>query len=268
MVLTCLVFGTDIFASRVDTVQVYSKTMQKYIPCVFVTPSKIKQKQSYPVVYLLHGFSGNYAQWITDAPQLTWLADVLRLIFVCPDGGYGSWYFDSPVDSSFRYETFIANELTAFTDTHFPTIQNKQGRAITGLSMGGHGGLYLSMRHPDIFGAGGSICGGVDFRPFPANWDLVKRLGDTACCWKNWEQNTVMAQLDKARNASLELIIDCGLDDFFLPVNRALHQQMVQMQIPHDYIERPGSHNRDYWRNAIDYQALFFSNYFRNGNKN
>lgn len=258
-------FSIPIFAARVDTLQVYSNAMHKKIPCVFVTPGKMKQKQLYPVVYLLHGWSGNYAQWLRDAPQLKQAADILKIIFVCPDGGFGSWYFDSPVDTNYKYETFIANELTAYTDAHFPTIKTRSGRAVTGLSMGGHGGLYLSMRHPNIFGAGGSICGGVDFRPFRANWDLAKQLGDSTCCWKNWEENTVMAQLKKARNAQLALIIDCGLDDFFLRVNRALHDEMMHLQIPHDYIERPGAHNSDYWRNAIDYQVLYFSNYFKQG---
>ena len=224
----------------------------------------MKNKKELPVIYLLHGWSGNYAQWINDAPQLKQIADDMKLIIVCPDGGYGSWYFDSPIDSSFRYETFISKELIAYTDAHYNTIANKAGRAITGLSMGGHGGLFLSIRHPDIFGAGGSICGGVDFRPFPNNWDLAKRLGDTICCQSNWDQNTVVYQLPKAQNKNLALIIDCGLDDFFLPVNRVLHQLMMQLNIPHDYTERPGAHNTAYWSNAINYQILFFSNFFRN----
>ncbi len=252
------------FAARVDTLNVYSAAMQKHIPCVFISPTKMKKTKDLPVIYLLHGWSGNYAQWINDAPQLKSIADDMKLIIVCPDGGFGSWYFDSPIDSNFRYETFISKELIEYTDAHFNTISNNKGRAITGLSMGGHGGLFLSIRHPDIFGAGGSICGGVDFRPFSNNWDLVNRLGDTTCCKSNWDENTVMYQLPKAQNKKMAFIIDCGLDDFFLPVNRALHQKMMQLNIPHDYIERPGAHNRDYWNNAINYQILFFSKYFTN----
>jgi enterochelin esterase-like enzyme len=37
---------------------------------------------------------------------------------------------------------------------------------------------------------------------------------------------------------------------------------MMRLKIPHDYIERPGAHNWDYWRRAVRYQLLFFKEYF------
>jgi len=61
---------------------------------------------------------------------------------------------------------------------------------------------------------------------------------------------------------SLAIIIDCGYDDFFYTVNHALHEKMMQLKIAHDYIERPGKHDWNYWGNAVKYQLLFFKNYF------
>ena len=46
-----------------------------------------------------------------------------------------------------------------------------------------------------------------------------------------------------------EIIFDCGTSDFFLTVNRNLHQKLLDNKIDHDYIERPGGHNDAYWRN-------------------
>jgi S-formylglutathione hydrolase FrmB len=57
-------------------------------------------------------------------------------------------------------------------------------------------------------------------------------------------------------------MIDCGVDDFFLDVNRALHARLLQLNINHDYIERPGAHDHPYWNNSIDYQILFFKKFF------
>lgn len=94
------------------------------------------------------------------------------VIVVCPDGE-NSWYWDSPKDPSSRFETFVARELIDYVDAHYPTRGDRSGRAITGLSMGGHGGLWLSFRHKDTFGAGGSTSGGVDIRPFPENWEMA-----------------------------------------------------------------------------------------------
>jgi S-formylglutathione hydrolase FrmB len=246
-------------AARVDSILVYSAVMRKQVPCVVVVPDSYKKKQwRYPVVYLLHGWSGNQRQWLKDAPQLKQRADEYHLILVLPDGGYGSWYFDSPVDSTCRYETFISKELVTHVDLKYRTIQQPSHRAITGLSMGGHGAMYLSMRHPDVFGQAGSICGGVDIRPFPKNWDLPKYLGEQAAFPENWESNTVIQVAKQLKAGQLRLIIDCGVGDFFLEVNRALHQQLLKDGIPHDYTERPGEHNKDYWSTAIDYQLLFF----------
>ena len=255
-----------VFAGIVDTIEVYSNSMHKNIRCCFITPSNMKASQKkYPVIYLLHGYSGNYAQWITRAPQIQQQADELQAIIVCPDGGYGSWYLDSPVDPSIRYETFISIELVQYVDQHYPTKTERKYRAITGLSMGGHGGLFLAIKHKDIFGAAGSTSGGVDFRPFPKSWELIHALGDTACCKVNWDKNVVINVIDQLNDKELSLIIDCGVDDFFITVNRNLHAKLVEKKIEHDYIERPGEHNSAYWNNSIDYQLLFFKKFFAKG---
>ncbi|MBS1565487.1 MAG: esterase family protein [Bacteroidetes bacterium] len=250
-------------AGNTDTIAVYSKAMHKNIPCVVITPAGYKQSgKKYPVLYLLHGYSGNYAQWPQTAPQLKTYVDEMSMIIVCPDGGYGSWYMDSPVDSSFRYETFVGGELITYIDNHYPTLADRGHRAITGLSMGGHGGFYLALRHKDLYGACGATSGGVDIRPFPNKWDLKKRLGDSACCQENWEKNTVINQAETLKNGELKIIFDCGIDDFFLQVNRNLHQLLLAKGVAHDYIERPGGHNGPYWHNSIDYQVLFFHKFF------
>lgn len=250
-------------AARVDSILVYSSAMRKQVPCVVVLPDSYKKKQwRYAVVYLLHGWSGNQRQWLKDAPQLKQRADEYQVLLVMPDGGYGSWYFDSPVDSTYRYETFIAKELVTHVEQRYRTIQQPSYRAITGLSMGGHGALFLAMRHPDVFGQAGSICGGVDIRPFPNNWDLPKYLGDQKVSPELWDQHTVILVAKKIKTGQLRLIIDCGIGDFFLEVNRALHQQLLHDGIPHDYTERPGEHNKDYWGNAIEYQLLYFKRGF------
>jgi len=73
---------------------------------------------------------------------------------------------------------------------------------------------------------------------------------------------TVINMLDDYPTDSLTIIFDCGTDDFFYEVNKALHNKMLEMKIPHDYIERPGEHNWPYWKNSIEYQLVFFKNFF------
>jgi S-formylglutathione hydrolase FrmB len=256
-------------AAKVDTLVVFSNSMKKNTKACVVTPETYsKTGKAYPVLYLLHGYSGNFGSWAKDFPQVRQFADLYNIIIVGVDGNFSSWYFDSPVDPAMKYETYVTKELTAFMDNTFNTIKSSEGRAITGLSMGGHGALYLSIRHQDIFGAAGSMSGGVDFRPFPENWDLAKRLGDMALYPENWEKNTVIYQLYLLKNEKLAMIIDCGVNDFFIDVNRKLHEKMLYLNIKHDYIERPGGHSWEYWNNALQYQVLFFDNFFRKTGKN
>jgi S-formylglutathione hydrolase FrmB len=247
--------------AAVDTVVVFSKKMNKPIKVVVVKPNL---NRKLPVIYLLHGHGGTYAAWLKDAPQLVQKAAETEAILVMPDGGYNSWYFDSPVDSTVRYESFITQELVPYIDAAYPTIANKNNRAITGLSMGGHGAFYLAIKHKDIFSAAGSICGGLDIRPFPNNWQINKVLGSINTNKENWEKYTVINVIDSLKDGELQLIFDCGVDDFFFSVNQQVHQKLLAKKIKHDYIERPGIHNGAYWRNSIDYQLLFFKKYFAN----
>jgi S-formylglutathione hydrolase FrmB len=250
-------------AAQVDTLVVYSNSMEKNTKTCVVLPDDYSSTgKSYPVLYLLHGYSGNFGTWVNDFPEIKQFADQYKMIIVGVDGGYSSWYFDSPVDPKMKYETYVTKEIISFIDNKFNTIKSREGRAVSGLSMGGHGALYLSIRHQDIFGAAGSMSGGVDFRPFPQNWDLAKRLGDISEHPENWKKNTVLSQLYLIRNDKLAIIFDCGVDDFFIGGNRQLHEKMLYFNIKHDYIERPGSHTREYWNNALKYQVLYFYNYF------
>jgi S-formylglutathione hydrolase FrmB len=249
-------------ASVVDTVDVYSNSMKKKLKAVIIKPDNYNSSEPLPVVYLLHGYSDNHAGWVTKAAGFQKAADLHHMIIVCPDGGYSSWYWDSPVDAQSQYETYISKELVSFVDMQYKTIKDRKGRAITGLSMGGHGALYLALKHQDVFGAAGSMSGGVDIRPFPNNWDMAKRLGKLADQPERWEKNTVINMLHLLTPNNLSLIIDCGTEDFFYEVNENLHKQLLYRNIPHDYLTRPGGHNWPYWTNAVQYQLLFMSNYF------
>ena len=250
------------FAKQIDTISIVSPSMHTHIQNVVILPDDYDRHQAFPVLYLLHGYSGNHLSWIQLHSGLPELATRYGMIIVCPDGK-NSWYWDSPVNPAIIYETYIAKELVSYIDSHYKTIPDKKGRAITGLSMGGHGGLWLGFRHTDIFGACGSISGGVDIRPFPDNWEMKNALGAFRENQERWNEHTVTNQLHRIQPNPPAIIIDCGTDDFFFEVNVRLHEKLLSNHIPHDYLVRPGEHNATYWKNSIEYQLLFFYLYFR-----
>lgn len=258
-----------LLAADVDTIQIYSRSMQKSIPAVVVTPDGYSSQpmQRYPVVYLLHGAGGSYSNWITKVPAIRALADQYQAIIVCPDGASTSWYFDSPIDSGFRYETHVAKEVPDHMDSAYRTINDRRGRAITGLSMGGHGALFIAFRHADRFSIAGSMSGALHVSVIRRGYNVEKRLGDTvvnAAYWRDWSVLNVIGQYPKD---SLSILIDCGTEDRVIPMNRAVHEKMLKLKIPHEYLERPGEHNWPYWENAIQYQMMYINQQFRKKRK-
>lgn len=250
--------------AKVDTLLVFSESMHKSIPNFVIIPDNYtKMSSEMPVLYLLHGAGGNYTDWLSNVPQINTYANDYNMIIVCPDGGFTSWYFDSPVDDKMRYETYFFKELVSQIDLKYNTIKNKKGRGITGLSMGGHGAMYLAIKHQDVWGAVGSMSGGVDIRPFPNNWDIYKRLGRYTKHPQNWEVNTVVNLVYLIKD-DLKIIFDCGTEDFFLQVNQQFHKKLLKANINHNYKEYAGIHDWIYWRSAIKNQIIFFKDYFNN----
>lgn len=277
--LFLLLYTYSLFTSAgvVDTLKVHSVVMNRDIPVVVVRPSSTvaqspaKGKKSKkaampevakcPVVYLLHGAYANEYKWLEVKPTLPAIADEMQMIFVTPYA-LNSWYFDSPVNKDFMYETFITKELVPWIDAHFPTLADRNHRAVTGLSMGGHGALFLSSRHIDLFGAAASMSGGVDIRLFPLNWNIPDVLGEMASNRKSWDEHSVMECVKQLKNGDVAIAFDCGESDFFIEVNRALHARLLSLGIDHDFTTRPGGHTDQYWSNSLDYQLLFFKKFF------
>ncbi len=267
--LLYILFVLSVFPARaatVDTISIYSNSMQKEIKAVVIKPGSYKKKANrFPVVYLLHGYDGWYSNWIIREPKLKEYADTYQLIIVCPDGAKSSWYFDSPVDTAYRYETYIGTEVIHYIDQHYRTIADAKHRAITGLSMGGHGALFLALRHPDIFGAAGSMSGGMDMKEVGYRFDVPLRIGDTLLHPQNWTDHSLTGIIDRYTGTPVTIIFDCGVGDIFTGGNRLLHQKMLALKIPHEYAEKPGIHDWNYWRSSLPFHLLFFRNFF---NKN
>ncbi|MDR1436493.1 MAG: esterase family protein [Candidatus Symbiothrix sp.] len=253
------------WAAQIDSISIESKAMNTSVKTLVILPGIALKTpaQPCPVIYLLHGYSGNEKQWIGIKPDLPQIADEKGIIFVCPDGK-NSWYLDSPLDKTSQYETFISAELIQYIDKNYHTLADRRHRAITGLSMGGHGALYNAFRHKDVFGAVGSMSGAVDIRQRGDNYGLVHLLGEITQNKENWEAHSVLNQINTLSNGDLAIYFDCGVKDFCFKLNEALDEALWSKNIDHDYTIRQGEHNAAYWQNAIDYHILFFAKFFRN----
>lgn len=247
---------------QINVVVVSSDKMKRDITNLVIVPKQYldSDKEQYPVVYLLHGYDDNYMAWQNHI-NLAELASKYGMIFVCPDGQDG-WYFDSPIDPSFQFETFITQELRNYVEQNYRTINDAQHRAITGLSMGGHGALWLGWRHPDLYGSCGSMSGAVDIMTLKDRFKIDKRLGKYAANTQSWRDHSVINLVPTLKNGEQNIIIDDGTQDFLIKENRALHAALDKHGIKHSYSERPGRHSWDYWVKSLTMHLDFFAKHF------
>lgn len=264
--------GTLSFGAKVDTLDIPSAAMNKtYRAAVVLPDAYAKSKTAFPVLYLLHGGGGEFSDWLKQTPDkmlLHKLADQYKFIIVTPEGERLGGYLDSPVQEDNKFETYITQEVLTKIDNTYRTVQNRKGRVITGLSMGGHGALYLATRHPDLYCAAGSMSGALDLDP--ANWSISAEfaeqikpgferiLGPLDAEPNHYAAHSVVNMVEKIRKNDVKLIIDCGVEDFLLEPNRELHRRLVYAKVPHVYMEMPGAHTWDYWENSLPYHILFF----------
>ncbi len=276
-----LLAGTILSAgltAEVQTLEVPSASMDKTIPAAVVLPDSYDANDlAYPVLYLLHPAFGDYRSWLDNLPVrgvVQSLADQYNIIFVLPEGGAFSFYLDSPWYSGNKYETHIIKELIPFVDQHYRSVNNSTGRAIVGSSMGGYGALYLATRHPDLFGAAGSMSGVANMDI--AGWELpreniervlhgiVQSMGGMHLAPDFLSENSLINMVDQMKQNQIPMMIDCGVDDFLIEANRTLHKKLLEYDVPHHYIEHPGRHKWYYWKNALLYQVMFISEVFKN----
>lgn len=253
--------------TQVDTINVPATHITSPMRCAIIFPEQYFEKDDttrYPVVYLLHGYGGDYSSWLKlTEPRLDSLASHYNMILVCPDGR-DSWYWDSPIVDELQMESFITQELVPYIDKNYRTIACAKKRAVTGFSMGGHGSMWLAMRHSDIFGSAGSMSGGLNTNKpkWAKSWKMATRIGSLEEYPQRWVDYTAITLIPSLKPEQLNIVIDCGVDDFFIDVNREFHEELLKHKIPHDYTERPGRHTHPYWRNSLRHHLLYFHEVF------
>ena len=153
--LLALLCGSRAAAARIDTLSLDSRVLNRPVTVVAVLPDGASEHHPAPLLLLLHGYGGDAFSWLKIKTGLPALVDRTGIALLCPDGGQ-SWYMDSPVDTTSRYESFLVGELIPYADAHLPVARDARHRAVAGLSMGGFGAMRLGLLHPDLFGAAGS----------------------------------------------------------------------------------------------------------------
>jgi S-formylglutathione hydrolase FrmB len=236
----------------------------------------------YPVLYLLHGFSGDYTSWNKFEPEKA--AEPYGMILVQPDYG-NSWcvnWSESAAGQKNNWEDAIIKDLIPYIDSHFRTIAAREGRAINGISMGGYSALTLGLRNPELFCSISGHSGLLDWaRGFgkklktDPNAVLPERKPEKKikpaiglADFDDQEERTPIGRIFKtvaecdahdpyvlAATMPVEKMphinFDCGTEDSYHGYNQDLLLILLARKVPFTYSQSPGAHASAYWRREV-----------------
>lgn len=227
-------------------------------------------QRTYPVLYLLHGYSDNETNWVQSG-QVKTIADkaianetAVPMIVVMPDA-WDTWYVNQ-YDGKAPYEDMFFEELIPYMEKTYRIRSTKESRAIAGLSMGGYGSFLYSLHHPEMFSACAPLSAAVfddnvmKARQSNSHKDLYFRLFGPRL--EYWKKNSVLQILSESNENNLPRVryyIDCGDDDYLLEGNFQVHKLMQEKKIPHEFRVRDGGHSWSYWRSALPEVLKFVS---------
>ena len=266
---------------KVQEVSFHSEAVNRDMRFNIVLPKDyITSGKHYPVLYMLHGLTSNYLEWTKlGVPQYSNRHD---LIVVMVDAG-NSWYLNwakSYDGQKNNWDDYITKELIEYVDSHYRTIAKRQGRAISGLSMGGYGALAVGLRHPDMFCSIASHSGALKISK---DWyEALKKGEKPFVVWpealehgsKGPRLNIPGFSTQKERTPRGEIFLtakdieaadpfklvlkipiekmphiylDCGVEDGLLKGSQNFMKLLMEKEIPFTYAESAGEHEESYW---------------------
>ncbi len=208
----------------------------------------------YPVLYMLHGLGGDHRQWERNglfraATRLVRSGAIPPIVIVTPEGERGYWV--DHADNGPRYGTYVTRDLVSAVDASYRTVRNRAGRAIGGLSMGGHGALQLALNNPDEFAAIGAHSVALRKKEqafsFFGNEQYFQAHDPVTLCAKR-----------RAVARRFKIWIDIGDRDPWYKAAAAFHEQLDSEAIPNTWRVYPGGHDSAYWSaHVADYLRFY-----------
>ncbi|MFD2584462.1 alpha/beta hydrolase [Pedobacter vanadiisoli] len=270
LIITAITFFMFFNAFGHEVWTLNSKYLKSPGKVMVFKPQNYQKSKSYPLVYLLHGYSENYTQW-SKTTDLQRLANQYQFIIVTPEG-FTSYYINSHQPDGDQYEDFFFKELLPMV--HQSLSIDKQNVFIGGLSMGGYGALRYFILNQDYFNTAASTSGAleIDFNELEKAskqfWQSSRMTNDLKKVFgrpdeNDWHQYSISNLLTGNQNFKKPFLMDCGTSDILYPASLTVKLSAEKLGIPISFISQPGDHNTEYWNKAIEYHFIYFKQHLR-----
>jgi S-formylglutathione hydrolase FrmB len=256
--------------SRIDCNALKSQILNQvvrycvYLPSGYDDAAARTSGVRYPVLYFLHGLGDN-EQTLFNSGGWTLLDDLRRqgkignFLIVAPEGRR-TFYINS-ADGSTRYNDFFLREFIPHIELGYRVRSRREGRAISGVSMGGYGALRFAFAHPEMFSAVSAQSAAL-ITTSPKELDSAARSGTPfatvfATVFGNpidvphWNDNDplILAKRNSNGVRKLSIYFNCGQSDNYGFEDGAarLHGILQREAIKHEYHLYPGDHSMSYF---------------------
>lgn len=232
----------------IETVEYASKSVGTTRKLLVYTPPGYSPDKRYPVLYLLHGIGGTEREWADNGAPGAILDNLyadgklVPMIVVMPNGraqandrAEGNVYATAPAFAEFDKDLF--GSVIPFVDARYPTLADRDHRALAGLSMGGGQSLDFGLAHPETFG-----------------W-----VGGFSSAPNTFPPERLVSDPEKLKTLHL-LWISCGDQDGLIGISQGVHRYLKDKGVPHIWHVDSGAHTWPVWKNDL---YLFSQRIFR-----
>jgi enterochelin esterase-like enzyme len=233
---------TGIAHGRIDSISYSSKTVGANRKALIYTPPGYSKDKKYSVLYLLHGIGGDEKEWFNGGqPQI--ILDNLYaenkiepMIVVMPNGramkddrAVGNIFDSIKVQAFSTFEKDLLDDLIPFIEKTFSVYNDREHRAIAGLSMGGGQSLNIGLGNLSSF----AWIGGFSSAP------------------NTKKPEVLVPDPDEAKKKLKLLWISCGDNDGLITFSQRTHEYLQSNDVPHIYYIQPGVHDFKVWKNSL-----------------
>lgn len=236
--------------------QFSSKSLALKTDVYVIKPDYINKEKPVHILYLLHGYTGDYTDWIRYT-NIEKASAGLNLFVVMPSG-YNTFYVN--VDGGMQVRDYLVVELPELINETFGIKPDRDHTYIAGLSMGGYGALKTALYYPDKYKKVASFSAPIDINRSVKATTLTLRKKQYEMLFgdKIDVADDPIEIVKTYKHIDQDIYISCGSEDTLLDHNDDFHQLLMDLKIPHTYVKRPGSHTWDFWGYEIEEALKFF----------
>jgi len=232
----------------------YSTALSRTMPYRVYLPADRPAGKKFAVVYLLHGGGADYRSWSNESDVAQYAQT--GFILVMPDGDE-SYYMNEVGSPRNRFEDYITHDLIADVEHRFPARNDREGRAVIGISMGGFAAVDYAFMHPGLFIFAGALSPSIDvpFRQFNllriGQWWKFRTIFDPIGSQERSDRNPFQLVRTANPKQTPYLYLTAGSEEPLLEPNRRFVAQLHRHGFAYEFHSKPGGHDWGEWNSQI-----------------